>query len=75
MLFGTASHSHDGLMRAVWASSELRRGVPSDWAFSDREGVELRGRLLARIRPSDNPAALVASIVDDGSLPDDMKAH
>ena len=43
MLIGTPSHSRFGLMRAVWATGELRRGLPSDWMFSQRsEGSELR---------------------------------
>lgn len=51
MLIGTNGHSRLGLMRAVWVSSELRRGLPSDWVFSGSEGAELRGHLAARTDP------------------------
>jgi hypothetical protein len=51
MLIGTSEHSRFGLMRAVWVTSELRRGQPSDWIFSGREGAELRQRLEARTTP------------------------
>jgi len=52
MLIGTSGHAPSGLMRAVWASSELRRGQASDWQFSGTEAVELRRALAARIAPS-----------------------
>ena len=48
ILIGTPSHSRLGLMRALWVSGELRRGLPSDWVFSGKEGAELRSRLAAR---------------------------
>ena len=48
MLIGTSAHARFGLMRAVWASGELRRGMPLDWVFSAKEGAELRRRLDAR---------------------------
>lgn len=62
MLIGRAAHARDGLMRAVWFSSELRRDRPSDWLFSRSEAAELRRRLAARTRPA---ATLVASNADD----------
>ena len=34
MLLGTPTHSRVGLMRAVWVTGDLRRGLPSDWVFS-----------------------------------------
>jgi hypothetical protein len=52
MLMGTSEHSRVGLMRAVWVTNELRRGQPSDWVFSSREGAELRQRLEARTPPT-----------------------
>jgi hypothetical protein len=52
MLIGTSEHSRVGLMRAVWVTNELRRGQPSDWVFSGREGAELRQRLEARTPPT-----------------------
>jgi hypothetical protein len=52
MLIGTSEHSRVGLMRAVWVTNELRRGQPSDWVFSGREGAELRQRLEARTSPT-----------------------
>jgi hypothetical protein len=38
-------------MRAVWVTNELRRGQPTDWMFSGREGAELRQHLEARTPP------------------------
>ena len=51
LLIGTSGHARSGLMRAVWVTSELRRGQPSDWVFSRREGAELRRHLEERIWP------------------------
>jgi hypothetical protein len=51
MLIGTSGHAASGLMRAVWFSGELRRGRPSDWVFSRREGAELRQHLEERTWP------------------------
>ena len=61
MLIGTPAHSRFGLMRAVWASSELRRGMPLDWVFSPKEGSELRRRLMARTSAPAVPEPVVAS--------------
>jgi hypothetical protein len=61
MLIGTPSHARFGLMRAVWASGELRRGRPLDWMFSPKEGSELRRRLTARTTAPTVPESLVAS--------------
>jgi hypothetical protein len=63
LLIGTASHSRFGLMRAVWASDQLKRGLPSDWTFSGREGLELRRQLAARTATAP-PLAPVALSVD-----------
>jgi hypothetical protein len=52
LLIGSTNHPRVGLMRAVWASGELRRRLPSDWVFSDREAAELRRHLVARMQPS-----------------------
>ena len=62
MLLGTPNHSRFGLMRALWVSAELRRDLPSDWAFSGREAAELRQRLIARTRPPTAPTTLVAGL-------------
>lgn len=61
MLIGVPTHSRFGLMRAVWATGELRRGLPSDWMFSKEEGSELRRRLLARTLAPALPESVVAS--------------
>jgi hypothetical protein len=52
ILLGTSSHARSGLMRAVWASGELRRDLKSDWVFSGREAADLRRRLVARTGPA-----------------------
>ncbi len=61
MLIGTSAHSQLGLMRPVWASSELRRGLPLDWMFSRKEGSELRRRLMARTLAPALPESVVTS--------------
>jgi hypothetical protein len=61
MLIGTSSHARFGLMRAVWASGELRRDMPLDWMFSSKEGSELRRRLTARTAAPTVPESVVAS--------------
>jgi hypothetical protein len=61
MLIGAPTHSRFGLMRAVWATGELRRGLPSDWLFSKQEGPELRRRLAARTVAPALPESVVAS--------------
>jgi len=61
MLIGTPSHARFGLMRAVWASGELRRGMPLDWMFSPKEASELRRRLIARSSAPAVPESVVAS--------------
>jgi hypothetical protein len=61
MLIGAPTHSRFGLMRAVWATGELRRGLPSDWLFSKQEGPELRRRLAARTVAPALPEPVVAS--------------
>jgi hypothetical protein len=63
MLIGTTDHSNLGLMRPVWLSSELRRGLPFDWAFSRREGARLRGRLAARTNPAPAGETILAAPV------------
>ena len=60
MLIGTPTHARFGLMRAVWATGELRRGLPSDWVFSKEEGSELRRRLMTRAGPVAVPESVVA---------------
>ena len=60
MLIGTNGHSRLGLMRALWVTSELQRGLPSDWVFSGREGTQLRGRLAARTHPVPAAEAILA---------------
>ena len=62
LLLGTPNHSRFGLMRALWVSAELRRDLPSDWAFSGREAAELRQRLIARTRPPTAPTTVVAGL-------------
>ena len=61
MLIGTPGHARFGLMRAVWASSELRRGLPFDWVFSRSEGSELRRRLMARTLAPVLPESVMVS--------------
>jgi len=63
MLIGTPGHSRFGLMRAVWASSELRRGLPFDWVFSRSEASELRRRLMARTLALVPPEPVMVSAV------------
>jgi hypothetical protein len=62
MLLGTSGHSRFGLMRAVWVSQELRRGRPSDWLFSGREGAELRQRLVARSDSAPTSETVLAAL-------------
>ncbi len=45
-LLGTTTHPPRGLMRAKWASAELRRGTPRDWLFSTSEARALRRRIV-----------------------------
>jgi hypothetical protein len=49
LLFGTSSHSVNGLMRAVWSAPMLRRRDVWAWTFSNREAVALRARLSERL--------------------------
>ncbi len=60
MLLGTTSHTHGGLMRALWLSGELRRDSPSDWRFTRGEAAELRQRVVVRTASAPPPAAIVA---------------
>ena len=72
MLIGRADHSRTGLMRAVWGSDELRRGLPTDWLFSGREAAELRRQLTMRMRAGEPPTAMLARLIapcDETMLP------
>jgi len=59
-LLGTSVHAAQGLMRATWKASELRRERPGDWMFSRDEAARMRGRLGARLH-ADEPIALSAA--------------
>lgn len=61
MLIGTNGHSRLGLMRALWVSSELQRGLPSDWVFSGSDGAKLRQHLAARSLPMVSAAMMVSA--------------
>ena len=63
MLIGRPDHSRTGLMRAVWVSGELRRGVPTDWLFSGGEAAELRRQLASRMRAAEPPAPMMARLI------------
>ncbi len=45
LILGTTDHARSGLMRATWKSDEVRRDMPLDWIFSERQGAEIRLRL------------------------------
>jgi len=42
LLTGTTVHTRDGLMRALWTTSELRRNLPRDWQFSRKQAGTMR---------------------------------
>lgn len=72
MLIGRADHSRSGLMRAVWVSGELRRGLPTDWLFSGKEAAVLRRQLAERMRAAEPPAQMLARLsapCDETTLP------
>ena len=48
LLIGSPRHSRNGLMRAWWTDSELRRDRDSDWQFSPRQGARIRAAVVAR---------------------------
>ena len=49
LLLATASHSRDGLMRAVWSHDDVRRARGADWRFTKREIAAIRARAGARM--------------------------
>jgi hypothetical protein len=62
MLIGTPAHARFGLMRAVWASGELRRDLSLDWVFSRSEGSELRRRLMTRMLAPAPESVMVSAL-------------
>jgi hypothetical protein len=48
LLLGTTTHPTRGLMRATWASADLRVGTARDWLFSPSEALALRERTAGR---------------------------
>jgi len=47
LLLNTNEHSNNGLMRAVWSLSEMRRDNPLDWRFTDHEAAAITHSLQA----------------------------
>ena len=62
LILGTTGHAPFGLMRATWKSDELRRDMPLDWLFSERQGAEMRLRLTARANSIPVNESVVASL-------------
>ena len=48
LLLGTAEHTREGLMRALWSRDELRGIKPAHWQFSPSEGAQMRQGLAQR---------------------------
>jgi hypothetical protein len=48
LLLDTNQHASEGLMRAVWSQSELRKNRPSDWLFQAAEARIMQSALSAR---------------------------
>ena len=53
LLLGSAEHPRTGLMRAMWSHEELRGAKPASWAFSAREGAQMRQTLRGKSRTAD----------------------
>ena len=51
LILGSTDHARSGLMRATWKSDEVRRDMPLDWIFSERQGAEIRLRLAETVSP------------------------
>jgi hypothetical protein len=51
LLLNTSQHAGDGLMRAVWSQSEMRRERSRDWRFDDQEATIMKASLMALDEP------------------------
>lgn len=49
LLLSTAAHGRDGLMRAMWADTQIRRPRAGDWSFTTNEIAAIRARRRTRI--------------------------
>jgi hypothetical protein len=50
LLLGTNEHSAQGLMRACWSSTDLRRNRATEWFFGGREADVMRRGIASRFR-------------------------
>jgi hypothetical protein len=48
LLLGSREHAHEGLMRAHWLHTEMRRHSARDWQFTQSETAQMRVALLGR---------------------------
>ena len=58
LLFGDLRHSREGLMRAVWTATEVRRGRRRDWVYSASDQRQIRVLALKRLRPRGSAALI-----------------